>query len=64
MNAVIQRKKQFYESLEARKSHLKGLLNFVKPRAGKSTKIETMTIAAINAEVSAIEQQKKKGLNA
>ena len=60
MNAATQSKVSYSESLKARKMHLNGLINLVKPRIGKSTKIETMTIAAINAEVSVIEQQLAK----
>ena len=60
MNAAIQSKIVFSENLEARKAHLSGLLNLVKPRTGKTTNIETMTIAAINAEINVIEQQLKK----
>lgn len=56
MNAVTQNKVSYSESLKARKMHLNGLINLVKPRIGKATKIETMTIAAINAEISVIEQ--------
>ena len=39
---------------------MSGLINLVKPKTGKTTKIETMTIAAINAEISVIEQQLAK----
>lgn len=39
--------------------HLSGLINLVKPRTRKTTKIETMTITAINAEISIIEEQLK-----
>ncbi|MFP3517898.1 hypothetical protein SB766_17080 [Pseudomonas sp. SIMBA_077] len=57
MNAATQSKVSYSDSLKARKKHLNGLINLVKPRAGKTTKIETMTIAAINAEIGVIEQQ-------
>lgn len=60
MNAATQSKISYSESLKARRTHLNGLINLVKPRAGKTTKIETMTIAAINAEISVIEQQLAK----
>ena len=60
MNAAIQSKVSYSESLKARKTHLNALINLVKPRIGKATKIETMTIAAINAEISVIEQQLNK----
>ena len=60
MNTAIQSKISFSEALKARKAHLSGLLNLVKPRVGKTTKIETMTIAAINAEISVIDQQLAK----
>lgn len=60
MNAAIQSKVSYSESLKARKTHLNGLMNLVKPRSGKTTKIETMTIAAIKAEISIIEQQLAK----
>ena len=60
MNAATQSKVSYSESLKARKAHLNGLINLVKPRIGKATKIETMTIAAINAEISVIEQQLNK----
>jgi len=60
MNAATQRKVSYSESLKARQAHLNGLINLVKPRTGKTTKIETMTIAAIKAEISIIEQQLKK----
>ena len=60
MNAATQSKVSYSESLKARKAHLNGLINLVKPRTGKTTKIEAMTIAAINAEISVIEQQLNK----
>lgn len=60
MNAAMQSKISFSETLEARKAHLSGLLDLVKPKTGKATKIETMTISAINAEISVIEQQLTK----
>ena len=60
MNAATQSKISDSESLKARKTHLNGLINLVKPRTGKTTKIETMTIAAINAEIGVIEQQMNK----
>ena len=60
MNAAIQSKISYSDTLNARKAHLGGLINLVKPKSGKATKIETMTIAAINAEIGVIEQQLKK----
>ena len=60
MNAVTQSKVSYSDSLKARKTHLSGLINLVKPRKGKTTRVETMTIAAINAEISVIEQQLAK----
>ena len=60
MNAATQSKVSYSESLKARKTHLNGLIKLVKPRIVKATKIETMTIAAINAEISVIEQQLSK----
>ena len=60
MNAAIQSKISYSDTLKARKAHLSGLINIVKPKSGKATKIETMTIAAINAEIGVIEQQLKK----
>ena len=60
MNAITQSKVSYSDSLKARKTHLNDLINLVKPRIGKATKIETMTIAAINAEISVIEQQLAK----
>ena len=60
MNAAIQSKISYSDTLKARKAHLSGLINLVKPKSGKITKIETMTIAAIKAEISVIEQQLKK----
>ena len=60
MNAVTQNKVSYSDSLKSRKTHLNGLINLVKPRIGKATRIETMTIAAINAEISIIEQQLAK----
>lgn len=60
MNAAIQSKIGYSDTLKARKSHLSGLINLVKPKSGKTTKIETMTIAAIKAEISVIEQQLAK----
>ena len=60
MNAAIQSKISYSDTLKARKSHLNGLINLVKPKSGKTTNIETMTIAAINAEISVIEQQLAK----
>ena len=60
MNAATQSKISYSDNLKARKTHLNGLINLVKPRTGKTTKIETMTISAINAEISVIEQQLNK----
>ena len=60
MNAAIQSKISYSGTLKARKTHLSGLINLVKPKTGKTTKIETMTIAAINAEISVIEQKLEK----
>ncbi len=60
MNAFTQTKISYSESLKARRTHLNGLINLVKPRTGKATKIEFMTIAAINAEIGVIEQQLAK----
>ena len=60
MNAAIQSRISFSDTLKARKAHLSGLINLVKPKTGGTTKIETMTIAAINAEISVIEQQMNK----
>ena len=60
MNAAIQSKISYSDTLKARKAHLSGLINLVKPKSGKTTKIETMTIAAIKAEISVIEQQLEK----
>lgn len=60
MKAAVQSKISYSDNLKARKTHLTGLLNLVEPRAGKTTKIEIMTIAAINAEISVIDQQLKK----
>ena len=57
MKAATQSKISYSDNLKARKTHLNALINLVKPKAGKTTKIETMTIAAINAEISVIEQQ-------
>lgn len=60
MNAATQSKISYSDSLKARKTHLNGLINLVKPRTGKTTKIEAMTISAINAEIGVIEQQLAK----
>ena len=60
MNAVTQSKISYSDSLKARKTHLSGLIKLVKPKTGKTTKIETLTIAAINAEIGVIEQQLAK----
>ena len=60
MNAAIQSRISYSDTLKARKAHLSGLINLVKPRRGEVTKIEAMTIAAINAEISVIEQQLEK----
>lgn len=60
MKAAMQSKISFSETLEARKAHLSGLLNLVKPSSGRATKIESLTIAAINAEMKLIEQKLKK----
>ena len=60
MNAAIQSKISYSDALKARKAHLSGLINLVKPKSGETTKIETMTIAAIKAEISVIEQQLAK----
>ena len=60
MNAAIQSKTNYSDTLKARKAHLSGLINLVRPNSGKTTKLEAMTIAAINAEISVIEQQLAK----
>ena len=60
MNGAIQSKISYSDTLKARKAHLSGLVSLVKPKSGETTKIETMTIAAIKAEISIIEQQLAK----
>jgi len=60
MSNAIQSRISHSENLKARRAHLSGLINLIKPKTGEITKIETMTIAAINAEISVIEQQLKK----
>lgn len=60
MNAAIQSKISYSDTLKERKTHLSGLINLVKPKSGETTQIETMTIAAIKAEISVIEQQLAK----
>ena len=60
MSAALQSKISYSDILKARKAHLSGLINLVKPKSGKTTIIETKTIAAINAEISVIEQQLEK----
>ncbi|MQU25939.1 hypothetical protein GHO29_05510 [Pseudomonas helleri] len=60
MNAAIPSKISYSDTMKARKAHLSGLINLIKPKSGKTTKIETMTIAAINAEITVIEQQLEK----
>ena len=60
MKAAIQSKISYSDNLKDRKKHLNALINLVKPKAGKTTKIEAMTIAAINAEIGVIEQQLAK----
>jgi hypothetical protein len=62
MNATIQSKTSYSDTLKARKVHLSGLINLVNPKSGKSTKIETITIAAINAEIRVIEHQLNKSI--
>ena len=60
MNAAIQSRISYSDTLKARKTHLNGLIDLVKPRRGEATKIEAMTIAVINAEIGVIEQQLEK----
>ena len=60
MNTAIQTKISYLKAMKSRKAHLNGLINLVKPKSGKTTNIETMTIAAIYAEISVIEQQLEK----
>ena len=60
MNAATQSKISYSDNLKARKTHLNELINLVKPRTGITTKIEAMTISAINAEIGVIEQQLAK----
>jgi len=60
MNAVTQSNISYSETLKGRKKHLTGLINLVKLSTGKATEIETLTIAAINAEIAVIEQQLNK----
>ena len=60
MNGAIQSKISYSDTLKARKAHLSGLVSLVKPKSGETTKIETMTIAAIKAAISIIEQQLAK----
>lgn len=60
MNAATQSKISYSDNLKARKTHLNELIHLVKPRTGKTTKIEAMTISAINTEIGVIEQQLAK----
>ena len=60
MNASTQSKISYSDNLKARKTHLSGLINLLKPRTGETTKIEAMTISAINAEIGIIEEQLAK----
>ena len=62
MNAATQSKVSYSESLKSRKMHLNGLINLVQSKTGKTTKIETLTIAAISAEMIVIELRLKIGL--
>lgn len=60
MNTPIHSKIGTSETLKARKAHLSELFNLIKPKTGKATKIELLTMAAIDSEISVIEQQMKK----
>ena len=60
MNTPIHSKIGISETLKARKAHLSELFNLIKPKTGKATKIELLTMAAIDSEISVIEQQLKK----
>ena len=60
MNAAMQNNISYSDTIKARKAHLSGLINLIKPKSGKTTKIEIMTIAAIKAEISVIEQHLAK----
>lgn len=60
MNAPLQSKISAFVTLKNRKAHLTELINLTKPRTGKATQIETLTISAIDAEIKIIEQQLKK----
>ena len=62
MNAATQNKVSYSETLKARKAHLNGLISLIRPRIGKATKVENLTIDAINVEISFIDyQQTKRG---
>lgn len=60
MNRPIQSKVGAFEAPEARKTHLNGIMNLINPKTGRTTKIENLTIAAIDAEVIVINLQLTK----
>ena len=57
MNAPTQNISTLSDTLKARKNHLTALLNIIDVRAGTSSKIQTLTINAIKAEMGLIEHK-------
>ncbi|WP_338580022.1 hypothetical protein [Pseudomonas sp. ML2-2023-6] len=60
MNTPTLSKSGISEALKTRKAHLNGLINLIQPKTGKTTQIESLTIAAINAEMDVIALHLKK----
>jgi hypothetical protein len=60
MNVPIQSSSILSDTLKERKAHLVGLLNVIKARSDKTTKVQTLTINAIKAEMGLIEYKLRK----
>jgi hypothetical protein len=59
MITQVQSSASWTDTLKARKNHLTALLKIVDIRTGKATKVQTLTVDLIKAEMSHVESQLK-----
>ena len=59
MITTIQNSASWTDTLKARKSYLTALIKVVDIKAGKASKVQTLTVNLIKSEMSLIESQLK-----
>ncbi|KAA0984026.1 hypothetical protein FQ192_28830 [Pseudomonas sp. ANT_J12] len=59
MTSKIQSSASWSDTLKARKNHLTALLKIVDIKTGKASKVQTLTVNSIKAEISHVESQLK-----